>query len=165
MPRKGSAESLQDLNFALGWHDDEPGSVIGDFIQCIANGGLQRYKTIFQTGAKRGEPLYNHVLNMIFVAERLRPLLDLSNTETRVLFSAVPVHDLNKVGDRSGVSFNRLATVEAVKEQLERISVPAFFPEYLNYLEDITLLVRSHSGHFHTNGEFLIRAHNKVHPD
>ncbi len=160
MAREASVESLQDLYFALGWHEDESSSVIGDFIHYVANGGLQQYKTIFQTGAKRGEPLYNHVLNMIFVAERLRPLLDLPDAEIRVLYSAVPVHDLNKVGDRSGVSFNRLATVEAVKEELERISIPTFFPEYLKYLEDITLLVRSHSGHFHTDGEFLVRAHN-----
>jgi CRISPR-associated protein Csc3 len=165
MAKEASVESLQDLYFALGWHEDESCSVIGDFIQHVANGGLQRYKTIFQTGAKHGEPLYNHVLNMIFVAERLRPLLDLPDTETRVLYSAVPVHDLNKVGHRSGVSFNRLATLEAVKEELERISVPAFFPDYLNYLEDITLLVRSHSGHFHTDGEFLIRAYNPYHLD
>jgi CRISPR-associated protein Csc3 len=160
MAKEASLENLQDLYFALGWHGGESGSVIGDFIQHVANGGLQRYKTIFQTGAKRGEPLYNHVLNMIFVAERLRPLLDLPDPETRVLYSAVPIHDLNKVGDRSSVSFNRLATAEAVKEELERINIPAFFPEYLKYLEDITLLVRSHSGHFHTDGEFLIRAHN-----
>jgi CRISPR-associated protein Csc3 len=160
MTKGSSAKSLQDLYFALGWHDDESSSVIGDFINHVANGGLQRYKTIFQTGAKHGEPLYNHVLNMIFVAERLQPLLDLSDIETRVLYAAVPVHDLNKVGERTGVSFNRLATLEAVKKELERISVPAFFPDYSNYLEDITLLVRSHSGHFHTDGEFLIRAHN-----
>ena len=160
MAREASAESSQDLHFALGWPEDESGSVIRDFIHSVANGGLQQYKAIFQTGAKHGEPLYNHVLNMIFVAKRLQPLLDLSDIETRVLYSAVPVHDLNKVGDRSGVSFNRLATVEAVKEELEHIGVPEFFPDYSDYLEDITLLVRSHSGHFHTDGEFLIRAHN-----
>jgi CRISPR-associated protein Csc3 len=160
MAREASAGSLQDLYFALGWPEDESGSVIRDFIHSVANGGLQQYKTIFQTDAKHGEPLYNHVLNMIFVAERLQPLLDLSDIETRVLYCAIPIHDLNKVGDRSGVSFNRLATMGAVKAELERISVPEFFPDYSNYLEDITLLVRSHSGHFHTDGEFLIRAHN-----
>jgi hypothetical protein len=120
MAREVSAGSSQDLCFALGWPEDESGSVIRDFIHAVANGGLHQYKTIFQTGAKHGEPLYNHVLNMIFVAERLQLLLALSDVETRVLYSAVPVHDLNKVGDRSGVSFNRLATVEAVKEELNR---------------------------------------------
>jgi hypothetical protein len=83
MAREASAGSLQDLYFALGWPEDESGSVIRDFIHSVANGGLQQYKTIFQTGAKHGEPLYNHVLNMIFVAERLQPLLDLSDIETQ----------------------------------------------------------------------------------
>jgi CRISPR-associated protein Csc3 len=50
--------------------------------------------------------------------------------------------------------------LEAVREELKRINIPEFFPAYLDYLEDITLLVRSHSGHYHTDGEFLIRAHN-----
>ena len=77
-----------ELSFVLGW--DEPDSVISDFIRCVGNGGLVRYKTIFQTGAKHGEPLYSHVLSMVFTAERLRPLLNLSDIETRVLYSATP---------------------------------------------------------------------------
>jgi CRISPR-associated protein Csc3 len=160
MAKVDLVESSYDLYFALGWDEDESDSIMGDFIKQVANGGLQRYKTIFQTGAKRGEPLYNHVLNMIFVAERLRPLLDLSDVEVKVLYSAIPVHDLNKVVAQSNIPFNSLATLEAVREELERINVPEFFPAYLDYLEDITLLVRSHSGHYHTDGEFLIRAHN-----
>src|SRR4029450_9793503 len=95
-----------DLSFALGWDEAESDSIISNFIKQVANGGLQRYKTIFQTGAKRGEPLYNHVLNMIFVAERLRPLLDLSDVEVKVLYSAIPVHDLNKVVAQSNIPFN-----------------------------------------------------------
>ena len=51
MAREASAESLQDLYFALGWPEDELGSVIRDFIHSVANGGLQQYKTIFKTGA------------------------------------------------------------------------------------------------------------------
>jgi CRISPR-associated protein Csc3 len=159
MAKDDAAES-SDLYFALGWDEAESDSIISHFIKHVANGGLQRYKTIFQTGAKRGEPLYNHVLNMIFVAERLHPLLDLSDAEAQALYSAIPVHDLNKVVDQSNISFNSLATLKAVREELERINVPEFFPAYLDYLEDITLLVRSHSGHYHTDGEFLIRAHN-----
>ena len=69
-------------------------------------------------------------------------------------------HDLNKVIQEPRVSFNRLATLETVQEELERLNIPEFFPDYLDYLEDITLLIRSHSGHFHTDGEFLIPAHN-----
>ena len=128
MAKADLVESSYDLYFALGWDEDESDSIMSNFIKYVANGGLQRYKTIFQTGAKRGEPLYNHVLNMIFVAERLRPLLDLSDVEAQALYSAIPVHDLNKVVDQSNISFNSLATLEAVREELERINVPEFFP-------------------------------------
>jgi len=128
MAKDDLVESSSDLYFALGWDEDESDSIMSNFIKYVANGGLQRYKTIFQTGAKRGEPLYNHVLNMIFVAERLRPLLDLSDVEAQALYSAIPVHDLNKVVDQSNISFNSLATLEAVREELERINVPEFFP-------------------------------------
>ena len=96
MAKDDLVESSSDLYFALGWDEDESDSIMSNFIKYVANGGLQRYKTIFQTGAKRGEPLYNHVLNMIFVAERLRPLLDLSDVEVQALYSAIPVHDLNR---------------------------------------------------------------------
>ena len=68
---KDDVTESSDLYFALGWDEDESDSIISRFIKHMANGGLQRYKTIFQTGAKHGEPLYNHVLNMVFVTERL----------------------------------------------------------------------------------------------
>jgi len=47
------------------------------------------------------------------------------------LYSAIPVHDLNKVAAQSNIPFNSLATLEAVREELERINVPEFFPAYL----------------------------------
>lgn len=145
-----------NLLFALGY--DDPNSLIGGYIRHVANGGLTAYKTILQTGAKAGEPVYVHFLNGVFTAERLRPLLDLSDVECRVLYSAYSVHDLNKVVDTGGRSFNAVATKESVRGELEKVGVPAFFPAYLEYLEDITFLVRYHSGHYHTAGEFLIRA-------
>jgi CRISPR-associated protein Csc3 len=45
-----------------------------------------------------------------------------------------------------------------VQAELERIGVPAFFPEWQDYLEDITWLVRYHSGHYSTAAEGLIPA-------
>ncbi len=148
---------FEELLFALGY--DDPESIIGAYIEHIANGGLTAYKTIFQTGAKQGEPVYVHFLNGVFTAERLRPLLDLSEDETRVLYCAYSVHDINKLIE-SNKSFNALATQEAIQAELEKIGVPAFFPAYLDYLKDITTLVRCHSGHYHTAGELLVKAHN-----
>ncbi len=148
---------FEELLFALGW--DDPESVIGAYIAHIANGGLTAYKTIFQTGKKQGEPVYIHFLNGVFTAERLRPLLDLSDDETRVLYCAYSVHDINKLIE-SDKSFNTLATKEAIQTELERIGAPAFFPAYLDHLEDITTLIRCHSGHYHTAGELLVKMHN-----
>lgn len=145
-----------DILFALGY--DDPDSVIGSYIRHVANGGLTAYKTIFQWGKKVGEPVYVHFLNGVFTAERLRPLVELSDTEARVLYSAYSVHDINKLVETAGKSFNALAVKETVQAELERIGVPDFFPEYQEYLEDITWLVRYHSGHYSTAAEGLIPA-------
>lgn len=145
-----------DILFALGC--DTPDSLIGSYITHVANGGLAAYKTIFQWGKKAGEPVYVHFLNGVFTAERLRPLLGLSDTEARVLYSAYSIHDINKLVESTRKSFNSLAVKEAVQSELERIGVPAFFPAYQDYLEDITWLVRYHSGHYSTAAEGLIPA-------
>jgi CRISPR-associated protein Csc3 len=84
----------------------------------------------------------------------------LSDDEVHCLYCAYSVHDINKLVERSGKSFNALATQEAVQAELEKIGTPAFFPTYTDYLDDITTLVRAHSGHYHTAAELLIRTHN-----
>ena len=145
-----------DILFALGY--DDPDSVIGSYIRHVANGGLTTYKTIFQWGKKAGEPVYVHFLNGVFTAERLRPLLGLSDTEARVLYSAYSVHDINKLVENAGKSFNALAVKETVQAELERIGILEFLPAWQDYLEDITWLVRYHSGHYSTAAEGLIPA-------
>ena len=154
-----------DLMFRLGFRDVEgPGRLLAGYLRHVANGGLCRYKVIFQTGAKAGVPVYVHFLNGVLTAERLRPLLDLSDIETRVLYSAYSVHDINKVAaeDGSGAprSFNRLAEPCRIQTELEAVGVPGFFPAYRDYLADITLLVRQHSAHYASGGEFLVPAHD-----
>jgi len=145
-----------DILFALGY--DDPGSVLGSYIRHVANGGLTAYKAIFQGGKKAGEPVYVHFLNGVLTAERLRPLLGLSDTEARVLYAAFSVHDINKLVEGPGRSFNVLAVGDVIRAELERIGVPAFFPQYRDYLEDIVWLVRYHSGHYSTAAEGLIAA-------
>ncbi len=147
-----------DILFALGY--DDPDSIIGSYIRHVANGGLSAYKTVFQWGKKAGEPVYVHFLNGVFTAERLRPLLGLNDIEAQVLYSAYSVHDVNKLVENARKSFNALAVKETVQAELERIGIPDFFPEYQDYLEDITWLVRYHSGHYSTAAEGLIPALN-----
>jgi len=147
-----------DFLFALGY--DDPDSIIGSYIRHVANGGLTAYKNIYQGGKKAGQSVYVHFVNGVFTAERLRPLVGLSDVEARVLYSAYSVHDINKLVEGAGKSFNTVAIKETVLAELECISVPDFFPAYQDYVEDITWLVRYHSGHYSTAAEGLIPALN-----
>jgi CRISPR-associated protein Csc3 len=149
-----------DIELLLGW--DEP-DLMESFIKHVANGGLAQYKHILQFGKKAGEPLFNHAINGVFLAYQLGDVVHLSEDEKRVLFSAFTIHDLNKSVVSDKQSFNKLASLKTVQAELEIVGIPGFFPEYQSFLEDITLLIRSHSGHYHTDGEWLIPAHNPYH--
>ncbi len=150
--------NLDPRHLALLIGKDEP-SVFRDYIDIVANDGLLPYKHIIQYGKKAGESLYVHVLNGIFVLEQLRPALDLSDVETRVLFTAFTIHDLNKTMN-DGRSYGQLAIGENVVAEIKKLKLDRFFPEYEMYIEDITTLIRAHSAHHHHDGASLIRNHN-----
>ena len=149
---------LQHIALLIG--KEEP-SILKDYLEQVANRGLMTYKGIYQWGAKRGESLYTHILNGIFVLDTLRNVLGLSDTETRVLYTAYTIHDLNKVrGDDP--SFGRLARRENIADEIRRLGLDAFFPGWEAFLEDILSLVRGHSGHFHHGGERWIAKRDPV---
>ena len=136
-------------------------SLIERYIAQVANKGLAHYKIIVQTGKKAGETLYTHVLNGVFVLERLRALLSLTDEEAKVLFAAYTIHDMNKLPEHADVwSYNQLVRDETVAAELERMGMAGFFPDFYDYLPDIVTLARAHSAHYHTNGELLVKRHN-----
>ena len=81
--------------------------------------------------------------------------MGLSDKEARVLFTAFTVHDLNKVL-QTDAGFSKLATTENVAVEVQRLGLDGFFSDWEQYLEDITSLIRGHSGHHHSGGERLI---------
>ena len=105
------------------------------YIDKVANKNLRAYQEIIQTGAKSGESLYAHVLNGIFVLDRLRPILDLEDLEVQILFTAYSIHDLNKLPHLPRASFNKLATIDNITNLLKELEINLFFPEYTDYLE------------------------------
>ena len=120
------ADSLKNLLFQLGWDEK---SLIQEYIEKIANKGLTRYKSIIQTGKKEGESLYTHVLNGIFVFERLRPVLSVSEIEAKVVMTVYSVHDLNKLSEFAHHgSYNRIGVKEHFEEELKNIGITDFFP-------------------------------------
>lgn len=136
-------------------------SVFSEYLDHVSNQALLGYRQHLQWGGKQGESLYTHVLNGIQVLETLRPLLRLSDAETRVLFAAFTVHDLNKVLPNNG-GFGRLAVAENIAREVRRLGIDGFFPDWEEYLEDITSLIRGHSGHHHSGGERMIARREPV---
>lgn len=133
-----------------------PGDVLGDYIDHIANKGLGRYRRIIQWGGKEGQPLYAHILDLVFTLERLSSLVGLSETERRVLMLVLSVHDLNKVPEFQHLGgYNKLANPDVVAEELQRIGADDFFLQWRDYLRDIVTLMRAHSDHGHVAGELL----------
>ena len=142
--------------FSLGFGSDTD-DFFRSYVEEIVNGKLREYQEIIQWGAKAGQSLYLHILNGICVLERLRPILDLTDLEVQVLFSAFSVHDLNKLEEfqETRRSFNYLANDENVSAVLTDIEMERFFPEWQDYLKDIVVLVRAHSRFHNTYGETL----------
>jgi len=141
---------MQHIAFLIGKR--EP-SILGDYLDMVADRGLLAYKAIAQWGSKEGQPLYVHVLNGIFVLETLRDILGLSDVEARILYAAYTLHDLNKTPDYVDQPFGKAATVEHLAFEMQRLGLSSFFPDWQTYIQDITSLVRGHSGHHHSGGE------------
>ena len=147
---------IEDLLFTFGI-DSDTGNLFQSYMDKIANRKLRAYQKIIQYGAKAGQSLYLHILNGICVLERLRPILDLTDLEVQVLFSAYSVHDLNKLDEFQNErrSFNYLANAKNVDAALTNLEIEQFFPEWQDYLKDIEVLVRAHSRFHNTYAETL----------
>ena len=151
----------EELLFSLGI-DSGADDLFRTYVEEIANKRLRGYQEIIQYGAKAGESLYLHVINGIFVLERLRPILHLEDIEVQLLFSAFSVHDLNKLQEFQNEkrSFNYLANAKNVGDVLSNLKMERFFPEWKDYLKDIEVLIRAHSRHYHTYDETLDQDYN-----
>ncbi len=143
-----------NIAFLIGKRDK---TVLSHYLEQVANKSLLQYRhaSHLQWGKKKGESLYTHILNGIFILDSLRELLNLSDIEIKVLFTAYTVHDINKFKGRDG-SFNKLAVQDNIAEDIERLGLPLFFPEWDEYLDDIAVLVRSHGRSTHTAGEMMM---------
>lgn len=145
------------MSLLLGKRGTTKSKIFDEYVEYVANKSLMPYKTILQYGGKEGQSLYAHVMDGVQVLETLREPLELTDVETRVLFTAFTVHDLNKVpGQPQNVSFSKVATSENILAEIERLNLAAFFPDWQTYLEDITTLIRGHGGHSSVAGEALI---------
>lgn len=135
----------------------EDNSVLTQFIEELANKGLQQYQRVIQWGEHQGQSLYNHIVSGVFLIHSLQQLLQLEEVELKVITLAYCIHDLNKTYEGQEKSYGRIATPENVVKELEKIGVDGFFADWRNYVEDITELIRGHSGHNSVRGNSLDR--------
>lgn len=131
-------------------------NIINSYIEKIANKKLRKYQEVIQYGKKEGESLYIHVLNCIFVVESISSILDITDEEKKVIFVTLTLHDINKLPNiPDKLAYKHIATLENIEKEILDLDIPDFFPEWKEYLEDIKLLMLSHSGHSSNQGELL----------
>jgi CRISPR-associated protein Csc3 len=131
--------------------------VLTQFIEKVANKGLQQYQQIIQWGGHKGQSLYNHVISGVFLIYSLTSILKLSDEELKVLTIAFCIHDLNKSYGGIDASYSKIATTENVIKEIEKVGYDDFFPNWRDYVEDITEIIRGHSGHNSVRGDSLDR--------
>ncbi len=126
----------------------EAPSLLRDYLEQVANEPeLLAYKDISQYGGKRGESLYTHLLNGIMLLEALRRPLHLTNLEIQLLFTIFTIHDINKDPDYTGKPYGKIAVPANFAQQIQKFNLDAFFPDYADYLSDITHIAGQHGGH------------------
>lgn len=131
--------------------------VLSLFIEEVANKGLQQYQKVVQYGVHKGQSLYNHVVSGVFLIHSLQEILKLSSIELKVLTIAFCVHDINKTYQGTETSYGKIAVPKNVVQEIEKIGFDAFLEDWRDYIEDITELIRGHSGHNSVRGDSLDR--------
>ena len=100
--------------------------------------------------AKGDQSMFSHLLNGILPSLRLMHVLEeediekFSDRERRVYILSYLMHDIDKIKRRPVETITREAIEESkafIAEELRECNAEAFFPEAMEYLEDITFLV------------------------
>jgi len=125
--------------------------VYSEYLHRVANGKMRSYKQIIHDrGEKQGQSYYGHVMDLASVADKLSSATGIDEQEVRCVLLALTIHDMNKIPpfnklpDGREAKYADAATPENIKEELERLEVDSFFPEWRMYLLDIVLLAHSH---------------------
>ena len=139
------------LEFSGDDNDSQASSqVFDEYLKHIANKKLRRYKQIVQYGGKEGQSYYGHVMDLVSVAEKLRPAIGVEPLEMRCVLLALTIHDINKISpwnvDSKGkeVKYADAATLSNIQQELENLEPDAFFSNWRDYVADIRMLALLH---------------------
>lgn len=127
--------------------------VLQTYLATLAQGSLRRYtKEIYRhtQGAKRGQTLYSHIIDIVTFAQRLADLCTLSEDECRCLYLALTVHDINKdpaygkTALGKSLRYADAASPDHITELLTILQAEDFWPQWREYLLDIAVLAHGH---------------------
>jgi len=144
-----------DISFLKFVEDSEQdkgsSNVYEEYLSRVANGKMRSYKQIIHDrGEKQGQSYYGHVIDLTSIASRLCPVVGVNATEMRCVLLALTIHDMNKIPpynkrpDGKEAKYADAATPEHIWEELERLEVDTFFPQWHDYLLDIVVLAHFH---------------------
>lgn len=143
-----------DISFLKFVDNDEPDrgnqDIYAQYLALVANGNMHSYKRIIQYGGKDGQTYYGHVIDLTSAAQRLYSALELNALEMRCVLLALTIHDMNKIPpynkrpDGKERGYADAATPQHIQEELERLEIDAFFPQWRDYLLDIVVLAHFH---------------------
>ncbi len=129
-----------------------PRNLLAEYYREIAAGPMMAYRQISQWGNKQGQSYYVHALDGIAVIHKLREagVVEMTDLEEQLLFAAFTIHDINKIwhwrnpGQDQRLSYARIASPKNVADELRRLGFEVFFPDWEEFLEDITQLAHYH---------------------
>lgn len=143
-------------------YEEDGSEVLTDFLTFVANTKqFLAYKSIIHTGGKTGESLWAHIINLVMIAEKLRPLFQLNENEMQCLLLAIVIHDLNKLDgygklpNGKSIRYAEVTRIENITEVLSEFkadysdphaqsAVNLFLAEWKEYLCDIKYLADAH---------------------
>lgn len=141
-PKKSKLEFLEML--------DDRNPPIHDFFTGLVNRKLAGYKAIIQTGGKAGQSYFSHVMDIVMTIERLKNggIIALTDPETRCLYLACVVHDMNKVPPYASTTkrYTEMMNETTVAAELTKLEADHFFPDWHDYLTDIVKIAELHQG-------------------
>src|SRR5258708_37989425 len=125
--------------------------IYAKYLALVASGTMRRYKQIIhERGDKQGQSYYGHVIDRTSIASRVCPVIGPDAMEVRCVLLALTIHDMNKIPpynkrpDGKEAKYADAATPDHIRDELERLEVDTFFPEWRDYLLDIIVLAHFH---------------------
>jgi CRISPR-associated protein Csc3 len=131
--------------------------LVDSYLEFVAYGGLQKYRSKAQWGVREGQDLYSHLVRGGLLLHSLGALFNLEEQEIRLLMSAFSIHDLNKLYEPGDKRLRQLADDRTFLEQvINESGVGDFLPQWEEYFVDLKQLILGHGGHTTVAGEQLL---------